>query len=317
MSLGLTAAGQFLGTPDYTAPEQIEGLPVDGRTDQYALACAAFELLAGQAPFHRNESFAAIWAHLHKPPPSLTERRPELPAAVNAVMARALAKAQVDRYPTCWDFAEALRDALGLGPYHLGSTSDPGLSWTSPRGATLPPSSAASPPGAPVQKPGPGSNGAVLPPGQDTEASEVYADRPLSLDSLPRAPAAKDEASTSTPDDQATDPGRQVIREDRPAGPGDHPAGSADHPAGPEDHPAGPEDHPASPDDSAGGQDEAALSPSRQPPESPGQAAEPPLARPAPRTTSRAGQVSGLVARERGPASTAADGGGGGAEPRY
>ena len=79
VSLGLTAAGQFLGTPDYTAPEQIEGLPVDGRTDQYALACAVFELLTGQAPFHRSESFAAIWAHLNKPPPSLAERRPACP----------------------------------------------------------------------------------------------------------------------------------------------------------------------------------------------------------------------------------------------
>ena len=161
MSLGLTAAGQFLGTPDYTAPEQIEGLPVDGRTDQYALACAVFELLTGHAPFHRADSFAAIWAHLHKPPPSLTERRPELPLAVNAVMARALAKAQVDRYPTCWDFADALRDALGLEPYHLGSSSDPGLSRTGPRGATLPPSSAA-PPGGPEAGAG-GRDGAARP----------------------------------------------------------------------------------------------------------------------------------------------------------
>ena len=128
VSLGLTAAGQFLGTPDYTAPEQIEGLPVDGRTDQYALACAVFELLTGQAPFHRSESFAAIWAHLNKPPPSLAERRPELPPAADLVMAKALAKAQADRYQTCWQFADALRDALGLPPYHLGSASDPGLS---------------------------------------------------------------------------------------------------------------------------------------------------------------------------------------------
>jgi serine/threonine-protein kinase len=260
VSLGLTAAGQFLGTPDYTAPEQIEGLPVDGRTDQYALACAVFELLTGQAPFHRDDSFAAIWAHLHKPPPSLVERRSELSPAVDAVMAKALAKPQVDRYPTCWEFAEALRDALGLGPYHLGSTSDPGLSWTGPRGSTLPPSSAASPPAALALKPGPGAGGAVPPPGQDTEASAVYADRPLSLDSLPRGPAAKDEPST--PDDQATDPGRQVS---------------------PEDRPASPEDRPASPDDSAGGQDDSAPSPQRQPPDSPRQTAGPPLARPAPR----------------------------------
>ena len=268
VSLGLTAAGQFLGTPDYTAPEQIEGLPVDGRTDQYALACAVFELLTGQAPFHRDESFAAIWAHLHKPPPSLTERRPELSPAVDAVMAKALAKPQVDRYSTCWEFAEALRDALGLGPYHLGSTSDPGLIWTGPRGATLPPSSAASPPAAPAQKPGPGTDRAVPPPGQDTEASAVYADRPLSLDSLPRVPAAKDEASTSTPDDQATDPGRQV--------------GLEDHPASREDRPERPEERPAGPDGSAGSQDDAAPHPQRQPRDSPRQTAGPLLAGPAP-----------------------------------
>ena len=156
VSLGLTAAGQFLGTPDYTAPEQIEGLPVDGRTDQYALACAVFELLTGQAPFHRTESFAAIWAHLHKPPPSMAQRRPELPPAVDAVMTRALAKAQVDRYPACSEFAEALRDALGLPPYRLGSASDPGLSrnWTVSAPAA-PYGAAGSPPRA-LSRAGPG-----------------------------------------------------------------------------------------------------------------------------------------------------------------
>jgi serine/threonine protein kinase/WD40 repeat protein len=301
VSLGLTAAGQFLGTPDYTAPEQIEGLPVDGRTDQYALACAVFELLTGRAPFHRDDSFAAIWAHLHKPPPSLVERRTELSPAVDAVMAKALAKPQVDRYPTCWEFAEALRDALGLGPYHLGSTSDPGLSWTAPRGETLPPSSAASPPAAPGQKSGPGANGAGLPPGEDTEASKVYPERPLSLDSLSRLPA-KDSASTSTPDDQATDPGHQVRRENHRAGPEDHlagpedhlgrpedrPAGPEDHLARPEDHPAGPEDRPASPDGPAGDQDEAVPSPARQASGFRGQAAGLAPARPAPSRSKQA-----------------------------
>ncbi len=209
VSLGLTGAGQFLGTPDYTAPEQIEGLPVDGRTDQYALACAVFELLTGQAPFHRPESFAAIWAHLHKPPPSLTERRPELPPAANPVMARALAKAQVDRYPTCSEFADALRDALDLGPYHLGSPSDPGLSWTGPRGRTS--SSRAGTP-RPGSAPGPAAGGPVPPPGEDTEASEVYADRLPAAARHPGWPTDQDGAST--PDDQATDPGRAVSPDD-------------------------------------------------------------------------------------------------------
>ena len=278
VSLGLTAAGQFLGTPDYTAPEQIEGLPVDGRTDQYALACAVFELLTGQAPFHRSESFAAIWAHLHKPPPSLTERRPELPPAANAVMAKALAKAQVDRYPTCWEFADALRDALGLEPYHLGSSSDPGLSRTGPRSAAASPSPVASPPAA--LKPGPGANGAAPPPGQDTEASEVYAARPLGLDWHPGRPAQEDEAGT--PDDQATDPGHPVSLEDPPVSPDDRPVGS---------------------DDSAGDQDEEDSSPPGRPPGPAGQTAGPPARRPALSrdTAGMPGQRPGVLGTSPGP----------------
>ena len=303
VSLGLTAAGQFLGTPDYTAPEQIEGLPVDGRTDQYALACAVFELLTGQAPFHRPETFAAIWAHLHKPPPSLTERRSELSPAVDPVMAKALAKAQVDRYPTCSEFADALRDALGLGPYHLGSSSDPGLSWTGPRGA------AASPAAAPAS--GAGADGAVPPPGEDTEASEVYVGRPLTPDRLRGRPAAQDEAST--PEDQATDPGR--------------PASPQDRPVSPQDRPVSPEDRPVSLDDSAEGQDEAVPSPARQPPDaprqppdSPGQRAAPPPARPAPRAPSRplrAPSRAGQVSRRAFRASPVTDDGGDGAGPPF
>jgi serine/threonine protein kinase len=278
VSLGLTAAGQFLGTPDYTAPEQIEGLPVDGRTDQYALACAVFELLTGQAPFHRSESFAAIWAHLHKPPPSLTERRPELPPAANAVMAKALAKAQVDRYPTCWEFADALRDALGLDPYHLGSSSDPGLSRTGPRGVAFSAAPVASPPASPGAKPGPGADRAVPPPGEDTEASEVYAARPLALDRHPGRPAPQDEADI--PDDQATDPG---------------------HPASPEDPPGGPADRPASPDDPAGGQDDENSSPPGRPPGPAGRTAGPSARRPAPSrdTPDRPGQRPGVAGTPR------------------
>jgi Protein kinase domain len=119
-SVGLTGSGHYLGTPSYTAPEQIEGKPVDGRADQYALACAAFEMLAGQAPFQRDDTAAVIWAHMTAPPPSLTSLGPELPAAVDDVFARALAKAPAGRYARCADFAEALRKALGLPPYYSG-----------------------------------------------------------------------------------------------------------------------------------------------------------------------------------------------------
>ena len=105
---------------NYTAPEQINGVPVDGRADQYALACAAFEMLTGEPPFQRDEMTAVIWAHLAAPPPQLTARRPDLSAAADQVFARALSKAPAHRYDRCADFADALRASLGLDPYHSG-----------------------------------------------------------------------------------------------------------------------------------------------------------------------------------------------------
>jgi DNA-binding beta-propeller fold protein YncE len=117
---GLTAAGQFLGTVDYISPEQIEGNPVDGRADQYALACAAFELLTGAPPFRRDEAMAVMYAQLSQPPPAVTSRRPDLPPAVDEVFARAMAKAPADRWASCQEFADALRAALGLTPAGSG-----------------------------------------------------------------------------------------------------------------------------------------------------------------------------------------------------
>jgi serine/threonine protein kinase len=116
----LTGTGQFLGTLEYIAPEQIEGKAVDGRADEYALACAAFELLTGAPPFRRDEAMAVMYAQLSEPPPPLASRRPDLPPAADQVFARALAKAPADRYPSCREFADALRAAFGLPPYDSG-----------------------------------------------------------------------------------------------------------------------------------------------------------------------------------------------------
>ena len=65
----LTSTGQFLGTLDYVSPEQIQGQPVDGRADQYALACAVVEMLTGAPPFSRGDSMALMWAQLEAEPP--------------------------------------------------------------------------------------------------------------------------------------------------------------------------------------------------------------------------------------------------------
>ncbi len=111
----LTAAGEFLGTMDYVAPEQIEGRPVDGRSDQYALACSAFEMLAGAPPFQQDATMAVMWAQVSTAPPALTSRRPGLPAEVDQVIAKALAKDPADRYRTCLEFTSVLRDSCAPG----------------------------------------------------------------------------------------------------------------------------------------------------------------------------------------------------------
>jgi serine/threonine protein kinase len=113
---GLTGTGQYLGTPVYSAPEQIRGLEVDGRTDQYALACVAYELLTGALPFERDDVLAVLSAQLSEPPPPAASRRPGLPGAADEVLARAMAKVPENRYGTCQEFADALRAALGPTP---------------------------------------------------------------------------------------------------------------------------------------------------------------------------------------------------------
>jgi serine/threonine protein kinase len=108
------ATGQFAGTLDYVAPELIRGRALDGRADLYSLACAGFELLCGTPPFAQDQGLTVMYDQLYVPPPPATARRPDLPAAVDVVLARALAKNPADRYATCGEFAEELQGALGL-----------------------------------------------------------------------------------------------------------------------------------------------------------------------------------------------------------
>ncbi|MEU2284143.1 serine/threonine-protein kinase [Streptomyces sp. NPDC013178] len=113
---GFTTVGQFVGTLDYVAPEQISGRPVDGRCDVYGLACVAYETLAGRPPFRRDDDMALLWAHQYDEPPPLTESRPDLPPRVDEVFAQALAKTPDARHATCLAFAGDLRAAGSGGP---------------------------------------------------------------------------------------------------------------------------------------------------------------------------------------------------------
>jgi serine/threonine protein kinase len=117
-SNGTTRTGSFVGTTEYSAPEQIEGRSVDGRADVYALACVLYECLAGTPPFHRPSELAVLNAHLHAPPPKLTKAAPELPPSLEPVISKALSKSPLDRYATCGEFLAAARAAAAEPRIH-------------------------------------------------------------------------------------------------------------------------------------------------------------------------------------------------------
>src|SRR5437762_2840401 len=114
---GTTRTGSFVGTIAYCAPEQIEGSDVDARADQYALACVLYECLVGTSPFHRSSDVAVLNAHLHASPPRLTKAAPDLPAALEPVLAKALSKSPLDRYGSCGEFVAAARSAAAPEPH--------------------------------------------------------------------------------------------------------------------------------------------------------------------------------------------------------
>ncbi len=156
----LTATGQLLGTFDYISPEQIEGKPVDGRADVYALGCVLYECLTGTVAFRREESAALLWAHLYEPPPPVTALRPDLPPTVDRIVAKATAKQPDDRYTTCGELALALRAAAATVPAALdGSETAAQPGTTSTHDPMPPPQSSAetrafAPLGVPLQRRG-------------------------------------------------------------------------------------------------------------------------------------------------------------------
>jgi serine/threonine protein kinase/DNA-binding beta-propeller fold protein YncE len=207
----LTSTGQFLGTVDYIAPEQIEGRAVDGRTDEYALACSVYTMLTGAPPFTRDESVAVMWAQVSAPPPPLTSRRPDLPPAVNDVMVKALAKVPAERYGTCPQFANALRAACGLEPRSGGigpeptQVASPGPERTQLSG--WPPEPAGEPgepPAAPPPHPATAVSGAPLASPPDEPGHPAP---PTSLDQPAAASHPETSVSAARPGDAAGHPG--------------------------------------------------------------------------------------------------------------
>ncbi|MFL5839218.1 MAG: protein kinase domain-containing protein [Thermoleophilaceae bacterium] len=112
VTTAVTAPGQFVGTVDYVAPEQIRGQPLDPRADVYGLGCLMYRALAGEPPFPRDTELAVIHGHLYDPPPTLSDARRDLPRAFDEVVYTALAKDREERYGSCTALVLAANHAL-------------------------------------------------------------------------------------------------------------------------------------------------------------------------------------------------------------
>jgi serine/threonine-protein kinase len=109
---GLTVTGSFLGSPEYVAPEAIEGRDTDARSDLYSLGVVFYEALTGRRPFVADTPFAVLRKHLTEPPASLAAVRPGVPAALERIVLRLLAKEPDQRYAGAEELVLELRDFL-------------------------------------------------------------------------------------------------------------------------------------------------------------------------------------------------------------
>ncbi|MFC3962007.1 serine/threonine-protein kinase [Nocardia jiangsuensis] len=134
----LTVTGSVLATFAYAAPELLTGGPVDRRADVYSLGCTLFELLTGGKPFGARQPAAAMAAHLFEPPPRASAQNPALPPALDAVIAKAMAKEPGERFASCGALAEAAVAALGPAGADGGPASGvpSGFSTVQPNGST-------------------------------------------------------------------------------------------------------------------------------------------------------------------------------------
>ena len=121
----LTGVGQFIGTIDYAAPEQIQGEAPGPATDVYALTCVLFECLTGSVPFQLPTDAAVLYAHLAKPAPRATERLPELPPEIDDVIAKGMAKDPGERFSSATETMRSAARALGASEHPIASLGGP------------------------------------------------------------------------------------------------------------------------------------------------------------------------------------------------
>ena len=210
----LTSAGTFLGTVHYCSPEQIEGKWLDGRSDQYGLACLVHRCLTGETAYPRPDTSAVIYAHLSAAPPRPSLLRPDLPPAVDAAVARAAAKHPDHRYPSCAAFIAALRCAIPA-PGRAASGTRVDLPARRPLSPTLPlPEPSLSDPSLPepsLPQPSPPEPSPPEPspprpsPPEPSPPQPVGADEPTRRTGPARRPPAPAPVTAPDPDPAAVD----------------------------------------------------------------------------------------------------------------
>jgi serine/threonine-protein kinase len=198
----LTMTGAAVGTLDYMAPERFTMGGIDARTDVYSLACVLYEVLTGSRPFTGNDLPSLMYAHLYTEPPQPSRVVANLPAALDAVIARGMAKRPEDRHPSAGALARAAREALVHAPARAEvpgpRTASPGVSSTidighpavpRPRPPAAEPRPAAPQPRArvPHQRGGPGRVPAADEPTRDVPRPR-RPDEPARLEALPPGP---------------------------------------------------------------------------------------------------------------------------------
>lgn len=120
----ITGTGMIVGTPDYMSPEQAMGSDdVDYQSDIYALGVMLFEMLTGELPFNADSPLKVLMMHVKEPVPSILDKLPDLPAALDEVIQRAMAKGREDRFRSATELSTAITAALGgtvaASPTHL------------------------------------------------------------------------------------------------------------------------------------------------------------------------------------------------------
>jgi formylglycine-generating enzyme required for sulfatase activity len=151
----LTASGFGVGTPEYSAPEQIDGGPTDHRADIYALGVVLFEMLAGRPPFLAETAAKLYVLHLTQTPPSLTEIDPRISPALDEVIARALRKRPEERFQHAGDLARAFKQALSAPPPRTVPREPPSQAYFPPvvKVGSPPPAPILSDPASPASPP--------------------------------------------------------------------------------------------------------------------------------------------------------------------